>query len=99
MSRIGFGITSLGIKCPELVLESQVLESYVLESGVRNWYCHHVSSNCMSVIRHPGIRCLESNVIGIKCLSTNLKESNVQASDMNQISGYKCPGIKGFGIK
>ena len=99
MSGIGFGITSLGIKCPELDLESQVLESYVLESGVRNWYCRHVSSNHTSVIRHPGIRCLESNVIGIKCLSTNVLESPVHAPDMNQISGYKCLGIKGFGIK
>ena len=40
----------------------------------------------------------ESNVIGIKCLSTKLLESPVHASDMNQISGYKCLGIKGFGI-
>ena len=75
------------------------MESHILESGVWNWYCRHVSSNHMSIIKYPGIRCPESNVIGIKCLSTDVLESPVQASDMNQISGYKCLGIKGFGIK
>ena len=43
MSGIGFGITSLGIKCPELSLESQVLES-----NVRNWIWNHKSWNHMS---------------------------------------------------
>ena len=43
MSGIDFGITSTGIRCPELVLESQVLES-----NVRNWFWNHKSWNQVS---------------------------------------------------
>ena len=50
MSRIGFGITSLGIKCPELVLVSQVLES-----NVPNWIWNHKSWNQMSWNQVSGI--------------------------------------------
>ena len=58
---IGFGITSLGIKCPALVLESQVLES-----NVRNWFWNHKSWNQMSGIGF-GITSLGIICLGIRC--------------------------------
>ena len=79
MSGIGFGITSLGIKCSELALESQVLES-----NVRNWFWNHKSWNQMSGIDF-GITSL-----GIKCpglsLESKVLESNVPFWDRKHLS-------------
>ena len=65
MSRIGLGITSLGIKCLDSVLESQVLES-----NVRTWFWNHKSWNQMSGIvfgiTSLGIKCPDL-VLGITC--------------------------------
>ena len=61
MSGIGFGITSLGIKCLELVLES-----LVLESNVRNWFWNHKSWNQVSGFG-IGNTCLGIRCLGIRC--------------------------------
>ena len=61
MSGIEFGITSLGIKCPELSLESQVLES-----NVRFWDRKHLSWNQVSWNQVSGID-FGITRLGIRC--------------------------------
>ena len=82
MSGFGFGITSLGIKCPELVLESQVLES-----NVRNWFGNYVSCNHMS-----GIKCLEL-ILELHVLESGVRIWDRKHLSWNQVSWNQVSGF------
>ena len=92
MFRIDFEITSLGIRCLELVLESQIMES-----NVWNWFWNHKSWNQVS-----------GTGLGIICLVITWPESSVQNwfwnyTSWNQVSsfgiGNTCLGIRCLGIR
>ena len=101
ISGVEFGIISLGIKCLELSLESQVLES-----NVQNWFSNHVSCNHMSGIRCPEL-ILELHVLesGVQNWSRNYVSCNhmsgIRCPDLhcNQVSGNCMPFITCLGIR